>query len=127
MAPLKAMLQTYGLVAGKYDPRTYPRRTEQNVKDADGTIIFGDCSEGGTALTLRLCTKHHKPLIIIEQSGTLVVQVTRLIVWLADYDIQVLNVAGNRESKSPGIQKFVKAFLVCTLKCVQRQRQLTKE
>jgi hypothetical protein len=64
--PQMAALQTYGLVAGKYDPRTYPKRTEQNVKDADATVIFGNVNEVGSNLTFKLCIKHKKTVALIE-------------------------------------------------------------
>jgi hypothetical protein len=36
--------------------------------------------------------------------------------WLEEHDIVVLNVAGNRESQSPGIAEFTREFLVQTLR-----------
>jgi len=42
----------------------YPKRTEQNVKDSDGTVIFSYGKlESGSALTKRLAKKHEKPCI----------------------------------------------------------------
>jgi len=38
-----------------------------------------------------------------------------LRVWIEANRIEILNVAGNRESKNPGIQEKVKEFLVLAL------------
>src|SRR2546422_7963506 len=35
--------------------------------------------------------------------------------WLERHSIQVLNVAGNRESQSPGIAEFTRSFLILAL------------
>jgi hypothetical protein len=32
--------------------------------------------------------------------------------WLKEHDIKTLNVAGNRESKAPGLQTFTRDFLL---------------
>ena len=148
--PQMVMLQTYGLVAGKYDSRTYPKRTEQNVKDADATVIFGDVNERGSGLTDRLCFKHKRPGCVISFGGLKESSQVRTLLqsyqdvfwadsysserklrggmlpketversfvyWLRENDVRTLNVAGNRESKAPGIQKLVKEFLVKTLR-----------
>ncbi len=96
-----------GRIPGRYELREtasadYPKRTEQNVVDSDGTLIVsrGPLS-GGTLLTWQLAEKHFKPCLVVdidrphspEQVGQ----------WLAACRIRVLNVAGPRESQHPGI------------------------
>lgn len=91
---------------------TYPPRTENNVVDGDGTVIF--CSSKkmsrGCALTRRLCIKHDKPYKLVDvdilrcevaQDNTQTIQALRE--WIEEEGIKTLNVAGSRESKSPGI------------------------
>jgi len=91
----------YGLVArGNYAQRTY-----HNVNNSDATVVFGDITTPGTKLTIRLCNELMKPLRINPPTKS-------LLVFLEDHQIQVLNVAGNRESKDPGIEERVKEFLV---------------
>jgi hypothetical protein len=38
--------------------------------------------------------------------------------WIIDNNIQVLNIAGNRESKCPGLQEFTFNYLVEVYKCL---------
>lgn len=85
----------------------YPWRTELNVQDADGTLIVTWAFPmGGTALTIKLAQKHRKPYIIVdltqEADASLVKE------WIKQNKIQVLNIAGPRESEAPGI--YERAF-----------------
>lgn len=82
----------------------YAPRTLQNVFDSDGTLIMGNVT-GGTRLTISYCRLFRKPYII----GPTVVQFRA---WLDWANIKTLNVAGNRESKNPGIYKRTKDLLV---------------
>ena len=79
---------------------TYPPRTEQNVRESDGTVIFGNAYSPGCSLTVRLCQKHKKPYLIMESVSY---DVAELLKWILNSKVQVLNVAGNRERTSPGI------------------------
>lgn len=108
----------------------YETRTELNVRDSDGTLILnrGELS-GGTALTVECTKKHKKPCLIIdlpahhvgcgisdkcEDIGEDVVFFGNALVadgWVMLNNINVLNVAGPRESKSPGIYELAKKFL----------------
>ena len=100
----------YGLIEGEYDPKTYPKRTRKNVRDSDGTLLVGDISSPGSRLTYKCCEDLGKPLIM--NPGITYV----FLRWIKDYNIKVLNVAGNRESKQPGIQAMTKLFLVMSIK-----------
>lgn len=100
----------YNLTEGEPDPKIYPKRTEQNVIDSDGTVIYGKLNSPGTVLTANLCRKHLKPVIFNPTT-------IGLRQFVVDNHIKVLNVAGNRESRNPGIQidtafEIVKAFEV---------------
>lgn len=112
--PARELLQSYGLVAGPHDPRIYPYRTRRNVYDSDATLIFGVSTEPGTRLTIRFCRQYDKPYKIVTRSeldDLQVVAATRF--WLDQ--VEVLNVAGNRESKGPGLQAAVRDFLIKVL------------
>ncbi len=88
----------------------YAERTEQNVIESDGTLILnmGALSEG-TLLTAEYAEKHGKPCLILEMDDT---PTTAIVTeWLNRYDIAILNVAGPRESKSPGIYQRVFRYL----------------
>lgn len=103
----KDLLEGYGL---KEDWRKeYPPRTKENIHNSDGTILFGDPYSPGSKLTLRLCRELKKLWIINPTEED-------FAFWIVIHNIRVLNVAGNRESKNPGIQERVRNFLVEVLK-----------
>jgi len=81
----------------------YAVRTEQNVLEADATLILcrGPIS-GGTALTQRLAEAHGKPCRVVDLSEA--VDLAGIRGWLDEHAVAILNVAGPRESQSPGIQ-----------------------
>jgi Circularly permutated YpsA SLOG family len=94
---------------------SYWSRTRQNVIESDGTVIFsGSSLAGGSLLTKRLCDDIGKPCCVLAFPATSD-QHKLFADWLALHRIQVLNVAGNRESQSPGIEEFVFHFLVSAL------------
>lgn len=102
----------YHLVEMRTDK--YPPRTEMNVKESDGTIIFHKAAshfERGCQLTVKLCIKHNKPYLMLHGIGEEFVMAQALAVtnFIKEYKIDVLNVAGNRESKAPGIHDHVVA------------------
>lgn len=80
----------------------YRVRTEQNVIDSDGTLIFfrGQL-QGGTQLTRHFADKHGKPVLLVDTRQP--ADLTAVREWLAANRIRVLNVAGPRESSAPGI------------------------
>ena len=88
----------------------YPVRTEQNVIDSDGTLIlYRDRLFGGTELTRRFALKHQKPCCLVDLGRGHDTSCVRQ--WIADHSIAVLNVAGPRESSSPGIGRDVHDYL----------------
>ncbi len=88
----------------------YPWRTELNVQDADGTLIITRSTPmGGTALTIKLAKKHRKPYLIVDLVQEEDVRSVRE--WLRQNKIQILNVAGPRESEVPGIYQPAAIFL----------------
>jgi hypothetical protein len=87
----------------------YSIRTEKNVEDADATLIFtvGPPTEG-TAFTIECVRKHQKRHLLIDlKEGDRMQAVTQIRKWLAVRQTDVLNVAGPRESKAPGIYEKV--------------------
>lgn len=89
----------------------YSARTERNVIESDGTLIFniGKLS-GGTRLTVECARKHNKPHLVIQLDAAKQ-QVTTLAEWLEQNNVRVLNVAGPRESKTPGVHQMASRFL----------------
>jgi len=96
---------------------SYPKRTEQNVIDSDGTLIIshGELSEGSD-YTRRMAAKHRKPWIHIDadkQPTDAAVEVIRT--WISGNDIETLNVAGPPASKDPRVYATTKAILKAVL------------
>jgi hypothetical protein len=115
----KGRLAEDGPIDAKYQLREtesadYTVRTERNVLDADATLILcrGPLS-GGTLLTKRLCQQHQKTHRVVNLSRPPSNQTLRN--WLKKTHVEILNVAGPRESQSPGIQHQAEKFIVALL------------
>jgi len=92
------------------DSPEYPVRTEQNVVHSDATLILyrGQIS-GGTLLTLNFAKEHCRPCLAVDLDRPLTfAEIQR---WLRDNRVAVLNVAGPRESQSPGIGQLAREFV----------------
>jgi hypothetical protein len=87
----------------------YPQRTEWNVRDSDGTVILHKGRvDRGTALTERLARQQGRPLLLLDVRTA---QPSELAAWIEKEEIARLNVAGPRESRAPGLQAAVTAFM----------------
>ena len=88
----------------------YSKRTQWNVRDSDGTVVlyWGSLS-GGSALTVELAKEHNKPCLQINLCENALPEI--LLAWVKRYQIRTLNVAGTRESGSPGIYDEACQFL----------------
>ena len=86
--------------------KSYAARTERNVTDSDATLLFTfDKLGSGSALTVKLARKHHRPFLHINLSKQTDNEVVKIITeWLDDSKPEILNVAGSRESTSKGIR-----------------------
>lgn len=94
----------------------YPERTEQNVLDSDGTVIFGYGKlTTGSALTRKFARQHNKPYLHIDL-GIVKNPVLRIKNWIVDWEIKVLNIAGRKASKAPEIYDVVKNIIKQVLK-----------
>ncbi len=80
----------------------YEIRTRRNVEDSDGTLILNrGMLDGGSALTVDHARQLGKPCLIVAlEEG---IDPARFRAWLDEHRIRILNVAGPRESKRPGI------------------------
>jgi hypothetical protein len=88
----------------------YQFRTEANVMEADGTLILtSGIPTGGTAFTIEVALKHKKPYLVIDLNRKPNPSLVRD--WGNMLKIGILNVAGPRESKIPGIYGMGKNFL----------------
>jgi hypothetical protein len=86
----------------------YLQRTEWNVRDSDGTVIFsvGKRLSGNSVETLEFAIKRRKPYLhlsaVFKEHAA-----SALKRWMQENNIRVLNVAGPRESKEPEVAAFV--------------------
>lgn len=111
----KGRLAEDGAVPAKYKltetgSKNYVKRTEKNVVDSSATSIFTNGTPtGGSKKTAEFAEKHGKPYICIDTEKPETETTEQVLDWtrnLRNSQI-VLNVAGSRESKAPGIQKQV--------------------
>lgn len=108
-----------GPISQKYSNLTelstsdYKVRTEKNVTDADATIIFTiGKPTGGTLVTVNYVKKHRKPYLLLDLKDKSDKEVIKQIKeWLYKNRPDILNIAGPRESKSPGIYEMVTIIL----------------
>jgi hypothetical protein len=89
---------------------SYPVRTTWNVRDSDGTLVLwrGEPSRG-TGLTQAKAQSLKKPLYVLDLTSP--PAPAAVLDWIRDQSIQVLNVAGPRESESPGIYEAARKAL----------------
>ena len=109
---------------------SYPSRTEQNVLDADGTLIFSRGEPtGGTRYTRIAALKHRKHLLHIDLNIATSYDAASLIVsWIRLQNIKIINVAGPRASKDRHMYADVYRILnmAYILSRVQEERALGK-
>ncbi len=94
----------------------YSERTTRNVDDSDGTLILSLGAEltGGSRTTLmrsELCRKPRIHICLSMSGADIADEASRVVDWIGKHRIGVLNVAGPRESKEPGIQAAAHAFV----------------
>ena len=93
-------------------PESY-YRTEKNVLESDGTLIFnkGELTHG-TLLTHEFAVKYGKPNLVVQLDAAVLIKPEQVIRWINGQSINVLNVAGPKESKcSDGIYAEAYAYL----------------
>ena len=66
---------------------------------------------GGSKRTADFARKHGKPWLHLSERGSYESAGERLAAFIRENDIKVLNVAGSRGSKEPGVAAFVKLAL----------------
>ena len=92
---------------------SYVERTEWNVRDSDGTVVFSTEKElvGGSQLTCHFATNHKKPCIHLSKVGDGDAAGAKLRQFILDNKLRILNVAGPRASTEPAIAEFVKKVM----------------
>jgi hypothetical protein len=95
---------------------SYPARTRKNIEESDGTMIFSleRVLTGGTKLTREYAHELGKPVLHIYDTrkkripnpDSLRAEVQALTDFLSSNKIEILNVAGPRESNEPGVYEW---------------------
>lgn len=113
--PQPDLRRKFGLEESKWD--AYHSRTRHNVYHSDGTVIFGDPTSPGSKLTARLCREYGRPCLEVPYPGSKRTNAEGLLAqWCVLHCIEILNVAGNREERNPGIQVFVSGVVLGAIK-----------
>ncbi len=96
---------------------SYSQRTKKNVFDSDGTLIMSHGKlTGGSELTRETAKKNDRPCLHIDLNKTIVFKaVEQIKSWIETHKIEVLNIAGPRESNDPKIYKAAGEILETVL------------
>ncbi len=88
----------------------YEERTRRNVEDSDATLIITrGIPTGGTALTIEFVRETSRPCLLVDLATSPEPHEVRD--FLEAHGVRVLNVAGPRESTTPGVYREGRAFL----------------
>lgn len=106
-------------VSGRFDSEkdNYDARTKKNIEDSDGTLILVPNDplppeiQDGTLLTIAEAKRQKKPHLTVNLSQASLQNITIISNWLIKEKIKILNIAGPRETSSPGIHLQATRFL----------------
>jgi hypothetical protein len=91
----------------------YLARTEANVVDSDATIVFCQgAPSGGSRKTVEFAAKHGRPCLAVDMDKASALDLVCTYVSRIAGESGVLNIAGSRESKSPGLERSVTELMV---------------
>ena len=94
--PCRELLSLYNMK--EHSSPKMAARTVANARDSDGTVWFGKTGSFGFICTFKVCDRYEKPFRVILDTEDLREFVER-------FNIKILNVAGNRESRNKGIHQ----------------------
>lgn len=95
-------LKDFGLT--EHALASYPERTRENVRISDLTVWFGTVGTPGYKCTVTAAKRFGKPFVANPSA-------TELVARIRSNNYQVVNIAGNRLSKNPGVRDRVRAVL----------------
>lgn len=88
-------------------------RTVKNLADCDGVMVFVPKLPlpvtDGTKLTIDRAVELGKPCLVIDLSTP--VDADAVVKWVGEHEVKTLNIAGPRESSSPGMYEAVYAIV----------------
>ncbi|MBL4655622.1 MAG: putative molybdenum carrier protein [Bacteroidia bacterium] len=113
----KGRLAEDGIIDAKYPlietPLVkYEERTEWNVNESDGTLVLklGEIT-GGTAFTIECLVRIERPYLVVDLQNDREDNITLTTKFLEDNSIDILNIAGPRESSNVGVYAIAFSFL----------------
>jgi hypothetical protein len=122
-------LDEFGRIPDRYPLKEvenggFTERTLQNVKDSDGTVIvYSDKLSGGTEQTVRFCIEQRRPRLLIDASKIPIEEAAKLIAdFVREKQIDILNVAGPRESEWPEGYEYASLGLDILLNSISSRR-----
>ena len=92
----------------QYEAACYRARTARNAADADATLWFGRGDTRGFEATQREVRRSGNRFWTVIDPDY---DPSKIVMLLTQFTDRVINVAGNRESKSPGIGAWVESYL----------------
>lgn len=113
--PRPDLLVDYNMVESAHPD--YAIRTRWNVRAADATLVFtfGDL-DGGSELTVLYAGSVGAVYLHVQvrpgKNPTCIPPINDVRRWLVACDVKTVNIAGNRESKAPGIGVAVETVLL---------------
>ncbi len=134
----KGRMAEDGIVPEKFDKmevsykKDYLFRTEWNVTHSDATLIIArkvvegpalvEKLTGGTLKTEQFAMMHCRPhLVLYARNAEKVLEWLRKLAANVQHEDLVLNIAGPRESKCPGIEKSTYDFVAKLIESVKEQ------
>jgi hypothetical protein len=108
--PCPALGELYGLVETR--TATYPLRTRLNVRNSDATAWFGRLNSRGYHCTRDAADDYEKPFRVISTPEA-------LIEFLDEFNVEELNVAGNRASRNPDIHRFTAETIIAAWRLIK--------
>jgi Circularly permutated YpsA SLOG family len=120
-------LDEFGRIPDRYPVKElenggFTDRTWRNVKGSDGTvIIYPGKLSGGTEQTVQFCVEQPRPHELIDASKVSAEEAASLIAdFVRKNKIDVLNVAGPRQSEWPEGYEYASDVLEIFLRCSYR-------
>jgi hypothetical protein len=111
-----------GLIPPRYQLVETPssasiHRTEWNVRDSDGTVIFsiGMALTGGSKSTGEFAVQYQKPFLHLSRERDGDSAAEKLSAFLREHRIRTLNVAGPRQSEEPDVARFATETLAAVI------------
>ncbi len=114
----KGRLAEDGIISGKYQlietsSSDINERTKLNIRDSDGTLILVPklpiTVTDGTILTIDEVKEKKKPYMMVDLSVSQ--DHSKILQWMKENNITVLNIAGPRASQVEGIYETSLVFL----------------